>query len=418
MRQGTLFVKTRREAPKDEISQSAVALIRAGFIHKEMSGVYSYLPLGLIVKDKIISIIRGHMLSLGASEIFMSALQDRAVWDATGRSSDEVVDTLFKTSLKTGTETILAFTHEEPIVRMMKEHLNSYKDLPAYVFQFQIKFRNELRAKSGLMRGREFLMKDLYSFSIDKDKHDEFYERTKNAYIAAFKELGLGEVTYLTFAGGGSFSQFSHEFQTLCEVGEDTIYVSPQKGIAINKEVYNDEVLEQLGIDAKELEEKKAIEVGNIFTLGTRFSEALGLFVHNENGERIPVFMGSYGIGIDRVLGVIAELNIKDDGLIWPRNISPFTVHLLNLANQNEKAKDKAEKIYNFLISKGIEVLYDDRELGAGSKLNDSDLIGIPFRVIVGDRNANDEKCEFIDRKTGENLNLSLEELLGKCLAD
>jgi len=273
MRQSHLFTKTRKEAPKDETAKNAKLLIRGGFIHKEMAGVYSYLPLGLRVMNKIVNIIREEMNAIGGQELYLTALQDKNIWEKTNRWSDEVVDNWFKTKLKSGSDVGLGFTHEEPLTALMKEYIQSYKDLPRYAYQFQTKFRNEERAKSGIMRTREFLMKDLYSFSKDAKEHEEFYEKAKKAYVKIFDRLGLGDKTYVTFASGGSFSKYSHEFQTLTETGEDTIYVDEKNKLAVNKEVYTDEVLKDLGLNKKDIIEKKASEIGNIFSLGTRFSQ-------------------------------------------------------------------------------------------------------------------------------------------------
>ncbi|HEY0221184.1 MAG TPA: aminoacyl--tRNA ligase-related protein, partial [Candidatus Paceibacterota bacterium] len=267
MRQSQLFTKTRKEAPSDETSKNAQLLIKAGFIHKEMSGVYAMLPLGLITLNKIINIIREEMNLIGGQEVSLTALQEKELWEKTNRWSDGVVDNWFKTKLKNDTEVGLGFTHEEPLTRLMTEQISSYRELPRYVYQFQTKFRNETRAKSGIMRTREFIMKDLYSFSKDEEEHKEFYEKAKDAYMRVFNQVGLGDITYLTTASGGVFSEFSHEFQTLTDSGEDIIYVDENNKTAINKEVY----------DGSGGVEKKAVEVGNIFTLGTRFSEASGL---------------------------------------------------------------------------------------------------------------------------------------------
>src|SRR5680860_514896 len=305
MRFSELFTKTRKDTPSDEVSKNAQLLIRAGFISKEMAGVYSYLPLGLRVFNNIVEIIRQEMNAIGGQEIFMTALQRPEVWKASQRWDDEAISVWFKTKLANGKEIGLATTHEEPLTDLMRQFISSYKDLPAYPYQFQTKFRNELRSKSGIMRGREFIMKDLYSFSKDRAEHDEFYELAKQAYGKVFDRIGIGEDTFVTFASGGSFSKFSHEFQTLAEAGEDTIYLSRDKKLAINKEVYNDEVLAELGLDKDELEEVRAAEVGNIFTLGTKFSDALNLVYTDENGIKQPVFMGSYGIGPGRTMGCL-----------------------------------------------------------------------------------------------------------------
>lgn len=384
MRQSNLFTKTRKEAPKDEISKSAQLLIKAGYIKKEMAGAYTMLPLGLRTLKRIEEIIRKNMNKVGGVEMNLTALQDPELWQKTDRWDDEVLDVWFKTKLKNETEVGLATTHEEPLTNLMRDHISSYNDLPTYPYQFQTKFRNELRAKSGIMRGREFLMKDLYSFSESKEQHDEFYEKMKQAYFDIFEECGIGDRTFLTFASGGSFAKYSHEFQTETGAGEDIVYYSPEKKIAVNKEVYNDEVLNELGLKKDELVEKKTAETGNIFTLGARFSEPLELIFDTKEGERKPVFMGSYGIGIGRLMGVIAEVLSDDKGLVWPESVSPFNVHLVNVSIDNEDATKLADEIYEHFQQNNISVLYDDRNKGVGEKLGDADLIGITTRIVIG----------------------------------
>ncbi|MDE2172825.1 MAG: prolyl-tRNA synthetase [Patescibacteria group bacterium] len=402
MRQSHLFTKTRREAPKDEVAKNAELLIRAGYIHKEMAGVYSYLPLGLRTLNKIIGIIREEMDAIGGQEVHLTALQDRKAWEATHRWGDDVVDNWFKTKLKNGQDVGLAFTHEEPLTQLMRDHLRSFRDLPVSVYQFQTKFRNEERAKSGIIRGREFLMKDMYSFDADERAHQEFYEKVKGAYGRIFERVGLGDATFLTFASGGSFSRYSHEFQTITDAGEDTIYVDKIKKIAVNKEVLTDEVLKDVGIVRSDLAEKKAVEVGNIFSLGTRFSEALGLNYKDAEGKSKPVIMGSYGIGPGRVMGTIAEIRSDDKGLVWPESVAPFAVHLIALYDESGRVKQTADEAYAALRRKGIEVLYDDRDVSAGEKFSDADLIGIPMRYVLSARTIGQASIESKDRRTGE----------------
>lgn len=413
MRQSQLFTRTRREAPKDEVSKNAELLIRAGFIHKEMAGVYSMLPLGLRTLNKIVNVIREEMNSIGGQEVYLSALQDKKNWEATNRWSDEVLDVWFKTSLKNGTELGLGTTHEEAITSLMKDHIRSFRDLPVYAYQFQTKFRNEARAKSGIMRCREFLMKDLYSFCRNTEEQNAYYEKAKAAYIRIYDRLGIGNETYVTFSSGGTFSKYSHEFQALTEAGEDTIYVYEGKGdkvkgknaptkFAVNKEVLNDEVLKDLGVKREDLVERKAVEVGNIFNLGTRFSEALGLVYKNEEGKTQPVVMGCYGIGPGRVMGTIVEIHADEKGLVWPDSVAPFAVHLVALFDKNGKVKEAADKIYADLIKKGVEVLFDDRDASAGEKFSDSDLIGIPERWVVSEKTLANNSIEIKDRKTGK----------------
>ncbi len=407
MKQSQLFTKTRKEAPKDEVSKNAELLIRAGYVHKEMAGVYSYLPLGLRVLNKIENIIREEMNAIGGQEISMTALQDRMLWEKTDRWDDEKVDNWFKTKLKNGNEVGLGFTHEEAITNIMTNHIASYKDLPIYAYQIQTKFRNETRAKSGIMRGREFSMKDLYSFSATQEDLDVFYEKAKQAYKNIFERAGIGEITFVTFASGGVFSKYSHEFQTLSDAGEDTIYLSREKGIAVNKEVLNDEVLNDLGLTRGELEEVHSIETGNIFKLGTRFSTPIGLNYKDEKGEQKPVIMGSYGIGPGRLMGTIVESFADEKGIVWPESVAPFKVHLIDL-----REKEASDKMYKKLTDAGIEVLYDDRDQSAGEKFGGSDLLGMPYRVVVSSKTLASGKFEVKIRNMGEVLMLDEAELL------
>ena len=413
MKQTQLFSKAQKEAPTSETSKNAELLIRAGYIFKEMAGAYDFLPLGLRVLNKVINVIRQEMNALGAQEVFLTSLQNSEVWEKSGRWDDEIIDVWFKTKLKNENLVGLANTHEEPLANLVKHHLSSYKDLPLYIYQFQNKFRNELRAKSGILRGREFIMKDLYSFSRSQEELDEFYEKVKKAYENIFQNIGIGEKTFVTFASGGSFSKYSHEFQTVCPAGEDTIFIEKQKNIAVNKEVFNPEVIKELGINEKDLIKEKAIEVGNIFKLGTKYSQALGLSFMDEKGESQEVFMGSYGIGPARAMGTVAELHSDEKGLAWPESIAPFQVHILSL-NENEKAS----QLYEQLEKRGIEALLDDRQESAGVKFAEADLIGIPFQIIVSSKNSKEDKIEVKNRKTGESIFLKNAEELIELLKD
>lgn len=411
MLQSNLFTKTRKEAPSDEVSKNASLLIRAGYIKKELAGVYSFLPLGLRVLRSVEKVIREEMNAIGGQEIIMTALQDKEVWEKTDRWDDSKVDNWFKTELKSGGETGLAITHEEPLTRIMTEHISSYRDLPKYVYQFQTKFRNEMRAKSGIMRGKEFVMKDLYSFSKDEKEHMDFYNEVKRAYTKIFKRLGIGEITYPTFASGGIFSDFSEEFQTVCDAGEDIIYVDEDKKIAINREVYNDDNLKKLGIDKGDLVEKKSIESGNVFHLGTKFSEPIGLTYTDEEGNRRPVVMGSYGLGPSRLVGTIVEVFGDEKGIVWPAEVAPFKVHLISLDAKGSETEREAKNLYRHLSERKVEVLYDDRELRAGLKFADSDLIGIPIRVVVSPSTVEQGKVEIKERSGNESRQITSAEL-------
>lgn len=410
MRLSQLFTKTKKEAPADEVSKNAQLLIRAGYIHKEMAGVYTFLPLGLRVLENICQIIREEMNAVGGQELKLTTLQDPEIWKATDRWDDEKVDVWFKTKLKNDSELGLGPTHEEPLVRAVKPYISSYKDLPFMAYQIQTKFRNETRAKSGVMRGREFLMKDLYSFARTEAEHDELYEKVKQAYFKVYEHLGVGDKTFLTFASGGMFSQFSHEFQTICDAGEDLIYVSRAKNIAINEEVLNDEVLNELGLVREELEEVKAAEVGNIFTLKDKYSKPLGLTFVDENDQEKNVLMGCYGIGPSRLLGVITELLADEKGLVWPAAIAPFTVYLARLGSE-EDVVSAADTLASELEADGISVLYDDRDVRPGEKFADADLLGIPYRIVVSQKTIAAGKVEVKKRTDADAAFVTTEEL-------
>jgi prolyl-tRNA synthetase len=414
MRQSQLFTKTRREAPADEVSKNAQLLVRAGFVHKEMAGVYSYLPLGLRTLNNIVQIIREEMNAIGGQELVMSTLQDKELWSRTDRWDDEKVDNWFKTEFKSGGETGLGITHEEPLTRIMTAHISSYRDLPVYAYQFQNKFRNEMRAKSGVMRGKEFLMKDMYSFSKDEAEHDAFFAKARETYLKVFRRLGIGDQTYVTFASGGIFSQFSEEFQTVSDAGEDIIYVDEKKRMAVNAEVYNDEALAKLGLKKEDLVEKKAIEAGNNFSLGTRFSEPLGLTYTDEKGEKKPVIMGCYGIGPTRAMGIIVETLADEKGLVWPENVAPFKYHLVSLGKAGDEVSAVADALYGDFAKAGVEVLYDDRDVRAGEKFADSDLLGMPYRIVVGKDAVTTGQFEVVHRATGEVEKKTREELLAQ----
>jgi prolyl-tRNA synthetase len=406
-----LFSKTSKTSPSDETSRNAKLLIRAGYIHKEMAGVYDYLPLGKMVIDKIANIIRDEMNTIGGQEISMSVLQNKELWGKTGRWDDKVVDNWFKSRVVNGSEVGLGWSHEEPITNMLTNHVQSYKDLPLYVYQIRVKFRNELRAKSGLMRGREFLMKDMYSFCRSKEEHEKFYETATQAYLKVYKRLGIGDITYKTFASGGMFAKYSHEFQTLSEVGEDTIYIDKAKKLGINKEVYSDDVLSHLGVVKDHLVKERAVEVGNIFTLGTRYSDALGLHYTDKDGASREILMGCYGIGISRLMGLLAEHFADDKGLVWPINIAPAIIIIARLGEENETTK-LADELYDHLTKMRISVIYDDRDVRAGQKLADSELLGIPYTVVVSDKTVKSKKFEVRNRQKADPKNMSKDELI------
>lgn len=409
MRLSQLFTKTRKDAPADEVAKNAQLLIKAGFIHKEMAGVYAYLPLGLKVLENIKQIVREEMNAIGGQELIMTSLQPKDIWEKTSRWDNEVVDIWFKTGLQDGTEVGLAWSHEEPILAMMQQYITSYKDLPASVYQFQTKLRNELRAKSGIMRGREFVMKDMYSLHTTAEDLDAYYEKVKQAYIKIYERLGLGDDTFVTFASGGAFTKFSHEFQTICDAGEDILYLHRDKKIAVNEEVLDDAV-QELGINKEELEKVKSAEVGNIFNFGTDKSAQMGITFADAEGQQ-PIYLASYGIGVTRVMGVIAEKFSDDRGLVWPENIAPAKVYLARLGNI-PSVISAADELYNRLTDSGVEVLYDDRDARPGEKFADADLMGIPYRVVVSERTIASGEHELKKRTEAEPKFLSSDKIV------
>ena len=557
-----LLTKTNKNAPADEQAKNAQLLIRAGYIHKEMAGVYSFLPLGLKVLNNIAQIVREEMDRVGGQELLMPALQVKERYDATNRWSDDVVDIWFKTKLANGAELGLGFSHEENLSPIVKKYLTSYKDLPLAAYQIQWKFRNELRSKSGLMRGREFLMKDMYTYAIDQAQHEAIYEKIKKAYIEVYKRLGIGDKTVVVLASGGVFSKYSHEFQTFSDAGEDHIFqtkdgeyynreIAPSKISRANKQekpepykevpgkgvigvqallkhldipiekstktlyyvtdtgefagtavrsdydinelklcealgcdwvrfATEDEVLKTTGATVgyaglvnvpegvrmilddslqglcnfetgankndyhavnvnfgrdvpgpekfydikvakqgdldpktdKPMKAQKAIEVGNIFSLGTKFSAPFDMTVVNEKGEAVVPIMGCYGIGVSRLMGAIAELLSDDRGIVWPKEIAPFRVYLASLGASTEVEK-AAEDLYKHLTAAGIGVLYDDRKaITAGEKFADADLLGIPYRVVVSEKTIAANQFELKARTAKETRLLDIEDLI------
>lgn len=411
MRVTQLFTKTSKTVPADEVTTNAQLLIRAGFVYKVMAGVYAYTPLGLRVLENIKQIVREEMNAIDGQELIMTNLQPREVWETTTRWDDDVVDVWFKTKLKDDTELGLAWSHEEAIMEMMRQFIESYKDLPTSVYQFQTKLRNELRAKSGIMRGREFVMKDMYSLHASAEDLDAYYNRVMEAYGRVYDRLGIGKDTYVTFASGGAFTKFSHEFQTVCDAGEDVLYIHEGRNIAVNEEVL-DEAIAELGIDKDELKKVKSAEVGNIFNFGTDKSEQMGITFTGSDGKEHPIYLASYGIGITRVMGVIVEKFADEKGIVWPENVAPFRVYLVRIGSEN--AIQHADEIYRELTDKGIEVLYDDRDERPGTKFADSELMGIPHRITVSDRLIESKTYEYTSRISGKTEVLTRQELLAK----
>lgn len=405
MKLSQLFTKTLREAPADETAINAQLLLRGSFVFKNSAGVYSYLPLGWRVLSKIANIIREEMNAIGGQELFMPALVEKKYMEPTGRWNLDV-GYFAKPKNEKEAEFVLGWSHEEVLTAIATKFINSYKDLPFSAYQIQTKFRHEARAKSGLLRGREFMMKDLYSFHASQKDLDDYYLDAKNAYLKVFKRCGLDAI--YTLAAGGVFTdKFTHEFQVVSDIGEDTIYVNEKTNEAINKEVYDEKGLKHLGWEKEGLIEKKSIEVGNIFDQGTKYSEALGLEFTDEKGDKKPVIMGAYGIGLGRVMGTVVEIYHDEKGIIWPENIAPFKIYLVSLDSNEE-----ADKIYNDLIKNNVEVLYDDREdKTAGEKFADADLIGCPVRLVVSKKTIAQDSIELKHRNQKDFKLIKLKEI-------
>jgi len=402
MKISKLFTKTTKNISKEVESKNHELLVRGGYVDQLMAGVYTYLPLGLRVLNKIEDIIREEMVAIDGQEILMPALHPSENWKKTGRWDKE--EGLYRfVSYYTKSEVALGATHEEVVAPLSKKFIFSYKDLPKYVFQIQTKFRDEKRAKSGILRGREFRMKDLYSFHTDENDLDAYYDKVIESYKKIFKKFGLDDKTYLTFASGGTFAKFSHEFQTESPVGEDTVYVCRDCKMGINKEI----ILTQKqcpGCKKTNLEAINTIEVANIFKLKTKFTEPFKVNYLDKKGKANPVVMGCYGMGPSRIMGTIVEVLSDEEGIIWPKEITPYHVHLIDL-----KETEKADKLVKALEHEGIEVLWDDRDDSAGVKFADADLIGIPIRVVVSDKSLkaggyevkmrNADKAEIVNEK-------------------
>ena len=411
MKATQLFTHSTKEIPSDETSKNAQLLLRAGFISKEMAGVYAYLPLGLRVIEKIKAIVREEMNAIGGQEIIMTSLQQKELWEKTNRWDDEKVDIWFKSALKNGTEVGFGWSHEEQITNMMRNFIHSYKDLPQSMYQFQTKLRNELRAKSGIMRGREFVMKDMYSYAYSDAEHQKIYDQVTAAYLRIFDALGIGDKTYLTYASGGAFTEFSHEFQTITDAGEDIVYLDEDKKLAVNEEVYSDEIISRLSLDKKNLKKVKTAEVGNIFSFGIAKSKQLDLKFTNKEGKEEYVVLGSYGIGITRLMGVIVELFSDEKGMKWPESISPYKVYLAQLG-QDKVVLDATKRLYDILIKNNFEVFWDDRDARPGEKFSDADLYGFPFRIVVSQNTVKANEYEVKKRNENEARNFTIDELL------
>ncbi|MBI4038096.1 hypothetical protein HY387_00375 [Candidatus Daviesbacteria bacterium] len=405
MKYSLTFPKTLRKAPSDTVSVNHQLLIRAGFIHQEMAGVYTYLPLGWKVLDKISDIVREEMNAIGGQEVLMPALHPGEPWKKTGRFNS--FDVLFKLKGAAGADLVLGPTHEEIIYPLLSEYIQSYKDLPLYLYQIQMKFRNEPRAKAGILRGREFLMKDLYSFHTSDEDRDEYYQKVREAYFKIFKRIELPVVK--TKASGGTFSDLSEEFQTLTPSGEDIVLVCKECGSTTNREIVEDKKCLDCG---GSLKMEKAIEVGNIFPLKRAYAEVFDLKFTDKDGEKKIVSAGCYGLGISRTMGALVEIYHDEKGIIWPEAVAPFQVHLVGLDGLGERE-------YKLLQAEGMEVLFDDRQVSAGEKFADSDLIGIPYRVVISKKTTplrqgfeEQSKLEIKKRSEKQTQFLTLKELL------
>ncbi|NDK19507.1 prolyl-tRNA synthetase [Candidatus Gracilibacteria bacterium] len=388
---------TLKTVPQTSDNRSTGLLLQAGFVRQEMAGAYIYLHLGLRVLENIKRIVREELDAIGCSEILMTSFGTREHWETTGRW--DTMDNLFKVEGASGKYYALNPTHEEIVTPLMQEFIQSYKNLDnCAVYQFQTKFRNEARAKSGILRGREFLMKDLYSFHRNSEDLDIFFEEVRKAYVRIYERLGLGESTRYVFASGGAFSKYSYEFQTDLGIGEDDVYVCSKCGQAHNEEIIDPTGFVCVECTSKEHFIVQASEVGNIFKLGTRFSNAFGLGYTDAEGKKQEVVMGCYGIGVSRLMGVIAEKFMDEKGLVWPENVAPFSYYMIVIGDHLEEAKKLAKK----LESEGATVLIDDRNTGFGAKAGDTDLLGIPYRIVLSDKTLAQGGYEFKGRKESE----------------
>ena len=405
MLQSKLFTKTRKQISKDEKSINGILLERGGFVHKEMAGAYSFLPLGLRVLTKIENIIRQEMNQISGQEILMTIFQPKKIWEETGRWSGEIGDKIMY-KCEGNKEIGLGPTHEEMLTNIIRKYINSFEDLPAYIYQIQTKFRKEARARSGILRGREFKMKDLYSFHASESDFKKYYDKVKKSYIRIFDNYGLKSI--LTEASGQGFTEnFTHEFQVIADAGEDKIIYCPKLDFSQNKEICKLKAGDKCPVCGAKLKQDKSIEVGNIFPLGIKYSKAMNALFTDKDGKRKPMIMGCYGIGISRLMGTIVEIHHDEKGIIWPPSVAPFDIHLISLESGdkkiNKKVKENSEKLYKELEGIGKQVLYDDREKkSAGEKFADADLIGIPYRIVVSERTLKNNNVEIKKRNEKE----------------
>ena len=409
VRYSKLFGKSLREAPADETSKNAKFLIKGGFVAKHMAGVYNLLPLGLRVVSKISGIVREEMNEIDGQEVFMTVLQPKELWDETDRW-EKLKGAMYQMKDSSGKDVGLGFTHEEPMISIARARAQSYKNLPIYLYQIQTKFRDEPRPRSGLIRGREFMMKDLYSFTSSKKELDEYYEVVAKAYEKIYNRLGL-ETVYTEAAGGVFTGENTHEFQVITEAGEDTLFVCENGDFAENKEIAKVKNGDKCPKDGGKIEEKRGVEVGNIFRFGDVMSKKMGFEVKDKEGKDNPVFLGSYGIGITRSMATIVEVHSDEKGIIWPESVTPYQVYLINIGDG--KVKDTADKIFEKLTENGVEVLYDDREVGPGVKLSDADLIGLPERMVMSEKTLKEDSVEVKKRSEKDSNLVKISSLKG-----
>jgi len=405
MKFSRLFTKTLKESPKDEQSINAQLLIRAGFIRKLMAGVYTFLPLGFKTIKKIENIVSEEMTKIGSQEILMPALQPKELWQKTGRWEKGIGRAMYKAGDEKGREVGFGPTHEEVITHLASEFIKSYEDLPCFIHQIQTKFRKEPRPRFGLLRGREFLMKDLYSFHASNEDLDEYYQKAIKAYFKIFKRCGLEPI--LTEASGGEFSkEYSHEFQVLAKGGEDTIIFCKNKDFAQNVEICEKKQEDRCHKCGAKLVLENSIEVGNIFKLGTKYSQPLNCYFTAKSGEKKAVIMGCYGFGLSRAMGAIVEIHYDKNGILWPKEVAPFDLHLIEIRAESSRVKKATEKVYQTLQKAGFELLYDDRaQKTAGEKFADADLIGIPLRIVISRKTLAKDSVE-IKKRSEEKVKL------------
>lgn len=413
MKYTELLTKPSKSAPHDADSANAKFLVQAGFVRQEMAGVYSWLPMGLKALRNVENIIREELNAIGAQEILMPALQSKENWEKTGRWDS--VDVLFKLKSQTDKEYALGATHEEVVTPLVGSFVNSYKDLPTAVYQIQTKYRDELRAKSGILRGREFGMKDLYSFHTNQEDLEEYYELVKQTYLRIFKRCGL-DAKVVESSGGDFTKKYSHEFQVITPAGEDDILACPNCTFAQNIEIATMKAGDVCPDCGGKLESVKGIEIGNIFDLHEKFTAAFGVKYTDEAGEQKTPIMGCYGIGTTRLVGSIVEAHHDDKGMIWPDEVAPFDVHLVTLNSKeeaiNEKIMSVAEGLLGDLERSGRQVFWDDREdASAGEKLGDADLIGLPLRILISPKSLEQNGVEVKRRDEDEAKIVGLDDI-------